>query len=407
MNETSISFADGEARAPVPLSSPEHALFAANLPEAIDEIRRWATEQGLRGATARDLFEGYCRRLEVRRLHADARLCVDPDLAPAVDGLRLYLEARTESVREQQFARGGPVSQEWLASPFYALIQRSQAGEKKVWMRRRLDWPHQRDFPALVDFYNAGGTDYLCLGFRFGESADPSHGTGVLYSFTTDHPGGFHDAEIELLHSTLPELSLAMKAHAGYDIASGLLGTYLGYDVGARVHSGAVERGSVNGLHSVLWYADLRGFTRISDVTSGAQIVEMLNETFEMLTASLRTRGGHVLKFIGDAMLATISFEEAEEEGRLQSRRRGRGGEFGKGRFAEPAAPGGRAALRPGRHRAPRRRSAVRQRRRCRSARLYRHRTGGQRSRPNGEALRYAWSPSPLFLSVRRGRGTL
>jgi len=39
----------------------------------------------------------------------------------------------------------------------------------------------------------------------------------------------------------------------------------------------------------------------------------MLNEIFEMLTASLRTRGGHVLKFIGDAMLATISFEEAEE----------------------------------------------------------------------------------------------
>ena len=104
-----------------------------------------------------------------------------------------------------------------------------------------------------------------------------------------------------------------MKAHAGHDIASGLLRTYLGYDAGARVHSGAVERGTVNSLHSVLWYADLRGFTRISDVTSGAQIVAMLNETFEMLAASLRTRGGHVLKFIGDAMLATISFEEVEE----------------------------------------------------------------------------------------------
>ncbi len=67
-----------------------------------------------------------------------------------------------QAVREQQFARGGPVSQEWLASPFYALIQRSQAGENKVWMRRRLELgPDQRDFPALVDFYNAGGTDYL------------------------------------------------------------------------------------------------------------------------------------------------------------------------------------------------------------------------------------------------------
>jgi adenylate cyclase len=80
------------------------------------------------------------------------------------------------------------------------------------------------------------------------------------------------------------------------------------------VHSGAVERGTVDGLRSVLWYADLRGFTRISDVSSGAAIVDMLNDTFEILTAALRSRGGHVLKFIGDALLATISFDEPDEK---------------------------------------------------------------------------------------------
>ena len=41
------------------------------------------------------------------------------------------------SVREQQYARG-PVSQEWLSSPFNALIERSRAGEKNPWLRRRL-----------------------------------------------------------------------------------------------------------------------------------------------------------------------------------------------------------------------------------------------------------------------------
>ena len=174
--------------------------------------------------------------------------------------------------------------------------------------------PDQRDFPALVDFYEAGATDYLCLAFAFGEAGDPSHGTGVVYSFTTDRPGGFHAGEIHLLRSTLPGLSLAMKAHAGYDIASGLLRTYLGHDAGSPVHSGAVERGTVDSLHSVLWYADLRGFTRISDVSSGAEIVHMLNDVFETLTAALRPRGGHVLKFIGDAMLATISFDEPDEK---------------------------------------------------------------------------------------------
>jgi class 3 adenylate cyclase len=40
----------------------------------------------------------------------------------------------------------------------------------------------------------------------------------------------------------------------------------------------------------------------------------MLNDAFETLTAALRPRGGHVLKFIGDAMLATISFDELDEK---------------------------------------------------------------------------------------------
>jgi adenylate cyclase len=112
---------------------------------------------------------------------------------------------------------------------------------------------------VLADFYAAGATDYVCLSFQFGVTGDPSHGTGVLYSFTTDRPGGFRTAEIDLLRSTLPGLSLAMKAHTGHDIASGLLRTYLGHDAGDRVYSGAVERGTVDGLRSVLWYADLRG----------------------------------------------------------------------------------------------------------------------------------------------------
>jgi adenylate cyclase len=210
MSETSIRLVDGETRAALPLSSPERALSAANLSEAVDEIKLWATEQGLRGATARDLFEDYCRRLDAHGFELMRAYVSTQTLHPQWTGYGYTWKREWQSVREQQFARGGPISQEWLASPFYALIQRSQAGEKKVWLRRRLELgPGQRDFPALVDFYNAGATDYLCLGFRFGENADPSHGTGVLYSFTTDRPGGFHDAEIELLHSTLPELSLA------------------------------------------------------------------------------------------------------------------------------------------------------------------------------------------------------
>ena len=137
-------------------------------------------------------------------------------------------------------------------------------------MRRRLEaGPEQRDFRVLEEFFAAGATDYFAQLFIFGERGDPSHGTGIVYSFTTDRRGGFDDDDTALLQATLPALSLAMKAHAGHVIASGLLQTYLGEEAGRRVHAGAIERGSVESIHAVLWYADIRGFTAASDGMPG------------------------------------------------------------------------------------------------------------------------------------------
>ena len=145
----------------------------------------------------------------------------------------------------------------------------------------------------------------------FGDRGDPSQGTGVVYSFAVDRRGGFNDDDTSLLQATLPALSLAMKAHASYVIASTLLRTYLGEETGRRVHAGSIERGTVESIHAVLWYADVRGFTPMSDSLWGAAIIDLLNNVFETLNATLRARGGEVLKFLGDGMLATLSFEEA------------------------------------------------------------------------------------------------
>ncbi len=112
-----------------------------------------------------------------------------------------------------------------------------------------------------------------------------------------------------LLRATLPALSLALKAHVGHVIAAGLLQTYLGEDAGRRVHAGAIARGSVESVHAVLWFADIRGFTTIADTVPGSLVIEMLDEVFETLTATLRQRGGQVLKFLGDGMLATFAIE--------------------------------------------------------------------------------------------------
>jgi adenylate cyclase len=175
-------------------------------------------------------------------------------------------------------------------------------------------------FPLLRDFAAAGATDYVGELYSFGETGgDRSHGSGVAYSFATDWRGGFADDEVALMRAVLPALSLAMKAHAGHLIAAGLLQAYLGEDAGRRVHAGAVERGSVESLRAVLWYADIRGFTATADSAPGLAVIELLDDVFETLTATLRPRGGQVLKFLGDGMLAAFAFDEA---GRVETCRR-------------------------------------------------------------------------------------
>ncbi len=275
------------------------------------DLHRWAVREGLRGALAHELFDGFCQRLVIAGLPIWRVYCGMRTLHPQFSGFGWTWRRDLNAIAPQQFERSNEINEVYLASPIYHLMKRLQAGETNPSMRRRLALgPEQREFPILEDVYQAGGTDYFAQVYAFA-GGDPAQGTGVFYSFTSDAPGGFSDDDIMLLQTALPALSLAMKAQASYVIASGLLTAYLGDDAAHRVHAGAVERGSVESLHAVLWYADIRGFTGIADAEPGLTVVRLLDEVFETLTAPLRKRGGQVLKFIGDGMLATLDFGDA------------------------------------------------------------------------------------------------
>ena len=272
----------------------------------------WAVREGLRSAGAYELFDGYCQRLVIDGIELWRAHLAMETLHPQWSGYGYTWRRDLNAIEPQQYVHGSTEDADFLGSPFNELIVRAQGGEENPSLRRRVEQDDQRDFPILVEFFAAGATDYLAYLFEFGKGGDRSQGTGIVYSFVTDRRGGFSDDDTTLLQATLPGLSLAMKAHAGYVIASGLLGTYLGEDAGRRVHAGSIMRGSVDTLRAVIWYADIRGFTTVSDSAPGPVVVELLNEVFEILTASLRVHGGQVLKFIGDGMLAIFSFEERD-----------------------------------------------------------------------------------------------
>jgi adenylate cyclase len=287
--------------------------FDDQLGRRIIETHIWAVREGLRGATAYDLFDGYCQRLVVHGAPLWRAHTAMETLHPQWHGYGYTWRRDLNAIAPEQYPHADNEEPIWVTSPFYELIRRARCGEENPSMRRRLEaGPEQRDFSALQEFFAAGATDYVAYLFPYGERGDPSQGSGIVYSFTADRRGGFSEDDTTLIQATLPGLSLAMKSHAGHVIASGLLETYLGGDAGRRVHAGAVRRGSVDKLNAVLWFADIRGFTPISDSASGPVVVDLLDDVFEILTAALRPRGGQVLKFIGDAMLAVFAFEETD-----------------------------------------------------------------------------------------------
>lgn len=290
--------------------------FDSALGQKIIELSVWATRQGLLGAAADVLLDGLCRRLAAAGVALSRAFAGLRTLHPQWSGYGYTWRGDLDGVAPAQFARGGGYEQDVANSPFGDLIRGLEIPGRQAepWLdfRRRLDGPDaQLDFPVLSDLARAGATDYFARVVRFGAGGDPSRGTGIGYSFATHRPDGFGDDDLLLLKAVLPAVSLAMMAHAGHTIASGLLAAYLGHDAGRRVHEGAVARGSVESVHAVLWFADMRGFTAIADGAHGLAVVDMIDEVFEILTAALRPRGGQVLKFLGDGMLATFPFRTA------------------------------------------------------------------------------------------------
>jgi len=293
------------------------ATYDDALGRNIIAIHRWAVDQGLRGAGTVAVFEELCRQLVEAGVPLWRGFTGVQTLHPQWGGYSLTWQRGQDHVVPERRARGVQYDRDLQESPF-ALLMRDGAIQPRGalgWpsLRRRLSGPEtQVDFPVLERLAAAGATDYFAQIVRFGPPGDQSYGSGMGYTFATDRPSGFADDDIRLIEAVLPAASLAIMSDTGHGIASGLLAAYLGADAGRRVHAGAVVRGSVESIRAALCYADIRGFTAIADALPGLVLIELLDEVFETLIPPLRTGGGQVLKFLGDGILASFPFEEAE-----------------------------------------------------------------------------------------------
>jgi adenylate cyclase len=177
-------------------------------------------------------------------------------------------------------------------------------------VRYRLDDPETKRFPFFDDMRAEGVTDYIALPLL--TTAGYTHAS----SWSTRHPGGFSDEQLNALRSLIPPLTRLVEIINLRRTATLLLDTYVGNRAGERILAGQIRRGHADTMEAAIWLSDLRGFTALSDRLPAETVVDILNQYFDCQVHSIRTHGGEVLKFMGDGLLAV--FPVTQKDGSVQ-----------------------------------------------------------------------------------------
>ena len=273
------------------------------------DIGEWIVRAALAGIGETEILAGVCERLDAAGISLMRASIANDLLDPTFDGRGVRWN-RGEGGTEEVFARAfdSEANEAWTRSTFFALVE---SGLERL--RLRLDATYLRDvFPLLDGFQDQGATDYVAFATRVGESVRLGEGQGMVSSWMTASPGGFPDAHIELLAGIVPTLALAFMLRTTNRTARTAITTYLGSDAAERVLAGNIVRGRAAPITAVVWYSDLVGFTRITDTVSADIVLALLNDYAEAQVEAIEANGGHVLKFIGDGILAIFPEEDTK-----------------------------------------------------------------------------------------------
>lgn len=269
----------------------------------------WLSQASLNAMPLELVLDGLCERLNEAGAGIARGALSAATLHPSVRAFNLEWRPGKPSVRENM-PHGQAETPAWHRSPLHHMLTNNL-----TYLRQTLDRPNDPlAFPVFDEFAAEGMTDYIASAEGFGWFSDyvPGGQFGILASWTTKRPGGFREEDAAALHLMTSPLALAVKSAFMDTIAHDVLGAYLGADAAARVLSGAITRGGVTQLPAAVMMADIKGFTRFSNTRPIADVVKLLNDSFDMLARAVEDHGGHILKFVGDGALAIFLLEGRE-----------------------------------------------------------------------------------------------
>jgi adenylate cyclase len=269
----------------------------------VSAVTDWLIGQGLRRTSFEQLLEGFCQRMIAIGVPLWRGFITAQTLHPRILGMACLWRA-DQGIRSDVYVHRLTPPEAFLQSPFKRMLDLGVDD-----LRMPLEGGTEVEFPLVEGLRAEGATDYLAQRTWFGVDGVIDHKTGVMSSWATLRPGGFTARDLAILRHLMPRLALALQARLGHDISGNLLDTYVGPEAGRRILDGEIRRGTLDVISAVIFLADLRGFTAQADRLERDVLVEMLNGYFDCLVPVIVEHGGHVLKFLGDGLLATFPLQ--------------------------------------------------------------------------------------------------
>jgi adenylate cyclase len=278
----------------------------------LSDLHRWLTEATLAGDSETALLDGFCRRLREAGLPVRGAVIFVDTLHPLHEGRAFFWRGRAGEERSGFVEYGptseGPLAEKWRRSALFHLLETGGS-----LFRVRFHAGETTEFDTMAEMQGDGMSDVVAMITRFPASGAIGEMDCLYAYWATDLPQGFADGDVERLFGLMPMFAAAVKCASLARIAETLVETYLGRDAGRRVMKGTIRRGVAEKIGAVLWYSDLRNFTRLSEEAPPRQLIPLLDDYAEAVISAVYDKGGDVLKLIGDGILAIFSMASAAE----------------------------------------------------------------------------------------------
>ena len=266
------------------------------------ELAAWITDSGLAGWSETAMLAGFCERVADSSVPlARANVVIDT-LHPVYEGRAFTWKRSQRKAALSEYGRNSERSERWQHSPFYRL---ESSGDSVL--RYKITAATETEFAIFSELRAEGITDYVAVANRFATERIIGDMDCVYSSWATDAPEGFGADDVADLSRLVPFLALALKSASLARIAETLVETYLGRDAGRRVLHGRIDRGRADRIEAVLWFSDLRDYTRISDSAAPEELIPFLNDYADANISAIHGHGGDVLKLMGDGILAIFT----------------------------------------------------------------------------------------------------